>query len=210
MRTDSNDLNGFLDRADKEVHRLADAVTDFTQSLLLSTTVLPFFHLSRVAIIMHPDADPNMDWSDEYNVRGGYRHCIPGLLGEVIPMIKISQFCDYISFEQNRCTQAWLGIDVHTTLGSIQCKTVRFEGDKLTVWDNMYTHCADFTSLTDIDDREVYLIPREVLSAKRSVISKTYLQQQCVLYFKIDEQNPRINRLDLVSPSKFQKLIIND
>ena len=69
----------------------------------------------------------------------------------------------------------------------------------------MYNHCADFTSLTDIDDGITFILPRQAFYQEERV-TKTYLEKECILCVRHDQLTPLINRLDQVQQTKYERL----
>lgn len=137
----------------------------------------------------HPGKEVNMDWSDEHNIRHGFYASMTGLVSEYKVIFNLMNICSSIDIVTDRITQSWLGIDLETDIGSIQCKAVQFEGVTLPIYRYLFEHSALFTSLTDIDDNETYIIHTSILRewvehrpVKR--IDKNLFEHYCTYFFK--------------------------
>ena len=204
MRVVSEDLWGYVRRALEEIWMLDDQYSALPS---WNNYLLPLFYANLKLICEHPNLCVEMEWYDEANIRYGYRASITGLLGETITTAKLLPICG-IEIVQDRMNQSWLGIDIITSIGTIQSKVVRFKGEDMLVFPNMLTHTADFTSITDIDDGITCIVPREALLGKTTA-SKTYLQQNCIFWFIHDKIEPILDYHHLVNPTEKYKKIIH-
>lgn len=111
----------------------------------------------------------NMEWS-LVNNRNGYQHDIPGLISEIIAQCNLARLYgkDSILIAQDKHTQHELKIDffVRDRLAfesSVQVKTFRFNGDRMSMTRDYYSGQAKSLALVDIDEKLCYFIDREIV-----------------------------------------------
>jgi hypothetical protein len=108
------------------------------------------------------------------NIRYGYQHDLPGLVGEILSQTCASTIPDFVrvQFAQDKITQYEHKIDFIATYGELvpvetphQSKVIRFLGDRCSIEKYMTEGYAHIIDLVDIDDHLCYFINRELLES---------------------------------------------
>lgn len=111
----------------------------------------------------------NMDWSPVNN-RNGYQNDIPGLISEIIAQCNLAKLYgkDSILIAQDQYTQRDLKVDFfvtnnHAHESSVQVKTFRFQGDRMSMTREYFAGQATTLCIVDIDDHLCYCIDRQTV-----------------------------------------------
>lgn len=111
----------------------------------------------------------NAPWTPG-NARAGYQTDVPGLVSEILSQYALWTIYgdDAITVAQDYHTQVELAIDAFlkwplTAETNWQSKTIRFDGNKVFIESSWAKGSAELVTLTDIDDREVFVVPMSVI-----------------------------------------------
>ena len=129
---------------------------------------------------------PNAPWNDLANVRAGYQATIPGIVAETIAMwcLAPQESGKVIKNAYDKHTQVDLKIDFWVDDISYQSKTVRILAHRVLVEKDYVEGIADFVCLTDIDDKNCFVVERTtLLEYAGKYISRWDLEQMSITVY---------------------------
>lgn len=174
MRTKENTYESTIARAEEILASLDK------NGCLVPQAKVAWIEYRKFADPVRGEPQPNIPWNEYANPRAGYRFDIPGLVTEIITLGCVTDLTNAITacLAQDKDTQVNQKIDIlvegSLDIKSLQCKTIRFNGQRLTLHSGFFAGVATHLSLIDIDDRVCYIFEREKL-AKFSAENKHYV-----------------------------------
>lgn len=163
MRYDPHTYEGAKTRANQIITRL------YLRDLLPEQSLEQWEKYLGATDPIQGKSQTNMEWSPVNN-RNGYQNDIPGLVSEIIAQCNIAKLWGdkSILIAQDKYTQHEMKIDFFCTHplaieSSVQVKTFRFNGDRMSMTREFYSGQARSLALVDIDDRLCYFLERETV-----------------------------------------------
>lgn len=128
---------------------------------------------------------PNSKWNNDANIRYGYYDSITGIISETIAMMNLApkESDKIIKNAYDKHTQWKLKIDFWVGELSYQSKTIRILAHRVFIEADYVEGIADFICLTDIDDKNCYVVERTtLLEYAGKYVSRYDLEQMSTVF----------------------------
>ncbi len=159
VRTDESTFESTMDRMCQIIKR----IEPFTQIETLIAVEQFIVEIKKTKGV----PQPNSPWNELANVRAGYWATIPGIVAETIAMwcLAPQESGKVIKNAYDKHTQVVLKIDFWVGGTSYQSKTIRILMHRVLIEKDYVEGIADFVCLTDIDDKNCFVVERTTLLA---------------------------------------------
>ena len=157
MRTKEYTFESTMDR----MYQIITRIEPFTQIETLTAVEQFIVEIKKTKGV----PQPNTPWNELANVRGGYWATIPGIIAETIAMWNIAPQGSgkIIKNAYDKRTQVDFKIDFWVDELSYQSKTIRILMHRVFIEKDYVEGIADFVCLTDIDDKNCFVVERSIL-----------------------------------------------